>query len=62
MKNKFLISVFAVLFLVTLVGAGDYKFQNQKIYKLDHFNYINMFPSDPTGSLDEFSSLEVENE
>jgi hypothetical protein len=34
MKNKFLISVFAILFLVTLVGAGDYKFQNQSGYDL----------------------------
>jgi hypothetical protein len=32
MKNKILISVFAILFLVTLVGAGDYKFQNQRVY------------------------------
>jgi hypothetical protein len=46
--NKILISIFAHhrripknIILIFLLWAGDYKFQNQKIYKLDYFNFIS---------------------
>ncbi len=37
-------------------GSG---IKNRKIYKADRCFYINMFPSDPTGSLDDFFSMKI---